>query len=302
MKRKRWNLYISLIILVLVSGIFILSKNILNNEDKEVKVAKEFIELLIDKGIIDENKENLKGEEYLNQATIKISKIQYSVILGNYGIDIDNKFNVVGFSNKNLQSNNKDNITEEKAINLAETYINEISDSEILFKEVKDEEDSSHYSVIFYKAKDGYPIYRQEITMVINKTSGKLESYSNSNIENKTYVDELKYNEKEIKELMNEYFVSINKNVSNISDGSLAYVLNNNDEYVLSYIFNVISEPDKVLVDNSQANADISLSRTVYNEEVEEKNEINQEKNDEILILRADNGEFINLDTSIINK
>lgn len=186
MKRKGYNIYVLLIIVILAIGIIILSRNILNMKNKEVKVAKEFIELLIDKEIIDENNEKLLEEEHINQSTGKASNIKYSVILGSYAIDIDKDFKVIGFSNKNLEVKNKPiNISEKEAILLAEKYLKEITDSEFLFKEVKekDEENNSHYSVIFYKAKDGEPIYEQEIIMVIDKYSGKLDSYSNNNVD-----------------------------------------------------------------------------------------------------------------------
>lgn len=184
MKKKGYNIYILLIIIILAVGIIMLSRNILNIKNKEVKVAKEFIELLIDKDIIDENNEKFLEEEHLNQSIGKASNIKYSVILGSYAIDIDKDFKVIGFSNKNLEVKNKSsNINEEEAILLAEKYLKEITDSEVLFKEVKekDEENNSHYSVIFYKSKDGKPIYGQEIIMVIDKYSGKLDSYSNNN-------------------------------------------------------------------------------------------------------------------------
>jgi len=188
MKRKGYNIYILLIIVILVIGIITLSRNILNIKNKEVKVAKEFIELLIDKDIIDENSEKLLEEEHLNQSIGKASNIKYSVILGSYAIDIDKDFKVIGFSNKDLDVKDKakdSNVTEEEAILLSEKYLKEITDSEFLFKEIKekDEENNSHYSVIFYRSKDGEPIYEQEIIMVIDKYSGKLDSYSNNNVD-----------------------------------------------------------------------------------------------------------------------
>lgn len=301
MKAKSYNLYILLIIVILAVGIITLTRNILNIESKEVKSAKEFIELLIDKEIIDENKASLFKEEYLNQSIGKTSNVQYSVILGNYAIDIDSDFNVTGFSNKNIELKDKSiNVSKEEAILLAEDYIKKISDSEILFKEVKekDEESNSHYSVVFYKAKDGYPIYRNEITMVIDKYNGKLDAYSNKNIENNNYINTINYNEKEIKDIMNNYFKDINKNVSYVSDGMLSYV-SVNGEYILSYIFNIISEPDNDIllkIDNSERSYD------EINELEEKIDTKNESSNEEILIIRTDNGKFINLDTSLINK
>lgn len=301
MKAKSYNLYILLIIVILAVGIITLTRNILNIESKEVKSAKEFIELLIDKEIIDENKASLFKEEYLNQSIGKTSNVQYSVILGNYAIDIDSDFNVTGFSNKNIELKDKSiNVSKQEAILLAEDYIKKISDSEILFKEVKekDEESNSHYSVVFYKAKDGYPIYRNEITMVIDKYNGKLDAYSNKNIENNNYINTINYNEKEIKDIMNNYFKDINKNVSYVSDGMLSYV-SVNGEYILSYIFNIISEPDNDMllkIDNSERSYD------EINELEEKIDTKNESSNEEILIIRTDNGKFINLDTSLINK
>lgn len=298
MKKKGYNIYILMIIVILAFGIITLSGNILNTKNKEVKVAKEFIELLIDKDIIDENSEKMLEEKHLNQSIGKSSNIQYSVILGSYAIDIDKDFKVIGFSNKNLDVKDRIiNISEEEAILLAKKYLKEITDSEVLFKEVKekDEENNSHYSVVFYKSKDGYPIYRQEIIMVIDKYSGKLDSYSNNNSNITTYNKVINFNESEIKAKMEKYFSEIKKDISYISDGMLAYV-NVNGEYNLAYIFNIISEPTEEIIVNNE-NYEKPYDGKEENKELDK--ELNKE---EIVIVRTDNGEFINLDTSLINK
>lgn len=300
MKTKKYNIYILLIIVVILTfGIITIMRNILNGQSKEVKSAQEFIELLIEKEIIDENKEELLKKTSLNQSIVKTSKMEYSVILGNYAVDIDNDFNIIGFSNKNLEiSDKKININQEEAILLAKNYAEKILDSEFLFKEVKekDEENNSHYSVVFYNSKDGYPVYRQEINMVIDKYSGKLDAYSNNNLEDYDYINNIKYNENEIKKIMNDYFLSINKKVASVSNGMLAYV-NNNDEYILSYVFTIVNESDESSL------AKNSSSKTSYDDIVEEEEESDGKVgNEEILIIRTDNGEFINLDESLINK
>ena len=200
MRLKKGTIVFSIVIAVLLVLIVFMINNILNKGTKEVIVAKKFIENLSDNNIIEEYKNNSKIDEEatLNKLANKSSQIQYSVIVGNYGVDIDKDYNVLGFSNKNLGSEFTNAVIDEKkAINLATKYVNEITNDEFKFKEVRsrEEENSPCYNIVFYKCKDGYPYYKQEISAVIDKNKGKLEGYSNYPLDHIKHIKEINIDE-----------------------------------------------------------------------------------------------------------
>ena len=252
--------------------------NILNKGTKEVIVAKKFIENLSDSNIIEEYKNNSKIDEEatLNKLANKSSQIQYSVIVGNYGVDIDKDYNVLGFSNKNLGSTSTNEVIDEKkAINLATKYVNEITNDEFKFKEVRSREEGNSpcYNIVFYKCKDGYPYYKQEISAVIDKSKGKLEGYSNYPLDHIKHIKEINIDEVKAGEIAKGHFVNLNFKVSTLENPMIAFVAVKDNEMVLSYIYNV-----KV---------------------------INNDKKEEVysICVRADSGEVINfnLDAVAIN-
>ncbi|MDI9216337.1 hypothetical protein, partial [Clostridium tertium] len=152
MRLKKGTIVFSIVIVVLLVLIVFMINNILNKGTKEVIVAKKFIENLSDSNIIEEYKNNSKIDEEatLNKLANKSSQMQYSVIVGNYGVDIDKDYNVLGFSNKNLGSTSTNEVIDEKkAINLATKYVNEITNDEFKFKEVRsrEEENSPCYNI-----------------------------------------------------------------------------------------------------------------------------------------------------------
>lgn len=278
MRLKKGTIVFSIVIVVLLVLIVFMINNILNKGTKEVIVAKKFIENLSDSNIIEEYKNNSKIDEEatLNKLANKSSQIQYSVIVGNYGVDIDKDYNVLGFSNKNLGSTSTNEVIDEKkAINLATKYVNEITNDEFKFKEVRsrEEENSPCYNIIFYKCKDGYPYYKQEISAVIDKSKGKLEGYSNYPLDHIKHIKEINIDEVKAGEIAKGHFVNLNFKVSALENPMIAFVSVKDNEMVLSYIYNV-----KV---------------------------INNDKKEEVysICVRADSGEVINfnLDAVAIN-
>ena len=164
MRFKKASIVFGVVIIVLLLLIALNVSNILDRGTKEVKVAKKFIEELYDSEIIEENtiiKADVINEEALNKLSNKNSRIKYSVVIGNYGVDIDKDYKVLGFSNKNLgeEKYKAKEISEEDAIYLAKSYISKITKDDFNFKEIKSKEgsDSSVYNVIFNKYRDGYP-------------------------------------------------------------------------------------------------------------------------------------------------
>ncbi len=250
MRFKKIKIIFSIVIVILLGLIGYIVNGILNKETKEVIVAKKFIENLSDDKIInnyDYYKEVIK-DEALNKLNSKSSQIQYSVIVGNYGVDIDKNYNVLGFSNKNLGANTKlAEISEEEAISLATKYIKKITDDEFMFKEIKsrEKEDSPCYNVVFYKCKDGYPYYKQEINTSIDKVTGRLEAYSNYLLENIKYIKDINIDEYKAKNIVQNYFINLNLKSEILDKPMIAFVAVNDNEMALSYVYNVKTIDDK---------------------------------------------------------
>ena len=279
MRFKNASIVFSVIIIVLLLLIGFSVSNILDRGTKEVKVAKEFIEELYDNDIIEKNsiiKDAVVKEEALNKLSNKNSIIKYSVIVGNYGVDIDKDYRVVGFSNKNLgeEKYKAEEISGDKAIALAKTYISNITKEKFAFKEIKskDNDNSLVYNVIFYKYRNEYPCYQQEINSLINKITGKLEGYTNYSLEAMNYIDEINIDEEKARESVNNNFKSLNINAKIEGKPILAYINNSDKEMVLAYIFNI-----KI---------------------------INKDNTEEFIksFVRADNGEIINYNLEAVAK
>lgn len=246
MRFKKASIVFSVIIIVLLLLIGFSISNILDRGTKEIKVAKKFIEELYDNNIIESNsiiKEDVIEENVLNKLSNKNSIIKYSVIVGNYGVDIDKDYNVLGFSNKNLgeEKYKAEEISEDKAVDLAKNYVSQITEEDFSFKEVKkkDNDNSVVFNVIFYKYRNGYPCYQQEINTLINKITGKLEGYTNYPLEAVNYVDEINIDEENAIEKIINNFANLNINAKIEGKPTLAYINNSDKEMVLAYVFNI---------------------------------------------------------------
>lgn len=280
MKYKRGTIISIIVILLLLIVIGILIVNILNKESKEVTIAEDFIEELLDKEIINNYKSSRETFEdiSLNKLASKNSQIKYSVIVGNFGVDIDENYEVLGFSNKNLGVlRSKVLISEDEAKNLAINYISEITKNDFLFKEIRNtEEKAPCYTVVFFKCKDGYPIFNQEIIAMIDKVSGKLEGYSNYLTVDKKIINEIDIKKEEAVNIAKNYFRKLDIDVQKVNDVFLSYIENDNNELVLSYVFNM------------------SANKSDINKNTSNDNEAFLEKSYSVFV-RADTGEIINL-------
>lgn len=270
MKIKKASIILSLISILLILLITIIVGNILNKGKKEVKIAKDFIEELYDNDIIEKSekleKEMIK-EEVLNKESNRNSKIKYSVIVGKYAVDIDKDYNILGFSNKNISEIRfrSREIDEDDAIYLAKSYLSKMTKEDFKFKEVRNQEgiDSSVYNIIFYKYRNGYPYYYQEINTIINKNTGKLEGYSNYPITDIKYIEEINLTEAEATSIVKDNFKKLELDVMITEEPMLSYVNISDKEIVLAYVFNIGI--------NSESNKENCVS-----------------------LLRADTGEIIN--------
>lgn len=246
MRIKKTSIILSLISILLLLLITIIVGNILNRGKKEVKIAKDFIEELYDNDII-EKSEKLENEmikeEVLNKESNRNSKIKYSVIVGKYAVDIDKDYNILGFSNKNISEIRfrSREITEDDAINLAKSFLAKMTEEDFKFKEVRNQEgiDSPVYNIVFYKYRNGYPYYYQEINTIINKNTGKLEGYSNYPITDIKYIEEINVTEVEATSIVKDNFKKLELDVMITEEPMLSYVNISDKEIVLAHVFNI---------------------------------------------------------------
>lgn len=273
MKSKSIKLILSLVIIVLLFSIVLVVRKILNVENKEVKVAKEFIEELYYGGIIDYTEGIAEEEQALNKSNKKNSNIKYSVMIGNYGVDIDSEYNILAFSNKNVAGNGTNDmllekamaysynddkdITEDEAVYLAESYLNKITKEKYTIKKVKVEDKKSPiYKISFYKYKEKYPYYKEEINISINKNTGKLEAYTNYPILDMKYIEDISITEQEAINIIKNNYADSDLNISIDDKCKLAYVTVDEKEMVLAYIFNIEKADEEsvnfVRADNGQ--------------------------------------------------
>lgn len=266
MKDKKVKAIFPIITIILIIFIGILVMNILSKENKEVKVAKDFIQNLAEKDIIDyyDKDDEIDQNNTLNKLVNQSSQIQYSVLVGNYGVDIDKDYNVIGFSNKNISNPSSELkvanyslidtevVDETKAIDYATKYVKEISEEEFIFKEVKNKEgeENPYYVVVFNKCKDGYPIYKQEITTLIDKTSSKLQGYSNYPLVNKEYIKDIKIDEENSIKIVLDSFKDLNLTKDDISTVDIAYVETEENKLVLSYIISIKNKLEESTSEN----------------------------------------------------
>lgn len=244
MRPKKISIISGIIIVILMVLIVVLVSRILNKDNREVKVAKDFIEELYDEDIINVEygfKASIE-EDALNKSTSKSSKIKYSVMIGSYAVDIDKDYKVLGFSNKNIPaaaSENAPRITSEEAVSLAKSYLSKLSKDEYLFKEIKIDEDlqSPIYNINFYKLKDGHPYYKQDINIIINNNTGKLEGYINYPIGDIKYINDINIDKKEARSILDSNYKTLGLDYKVQNDPMLFYISVSDNEMVLAYQF-----------------------------------------------------------------
>lgn len=241
--KKKVIAFIVLVIVLLIAISFAVVSN-LGNKSKEVKVAKEFVTSLQKKGIID-IKLNLGEIEFKSMSKLvnSSSKTQYTVIAENIGVDLDGKYGVTGFFQKSKVDNIKDSIDENTAREISERYINEITNEKFTFKEIREvkenEGNSNIYTIAFYKYFKNYPYYDNEIVVNINKSSGKLESYTNQSIDDINHNLNKSIDLDRAKKNAVDYFTRLNQKPEIVDEPLLALILGIDGEFELSYVVNV---------------------------------------------------------------
>lgn len=178
--KKRSIIFFITIICLLVSLLCIVYSYI-GGGSKEIRAAKRFVSLLYSEDIVTET-ENLGSISYESSKKYDMNNGSeyYIVNTRDFGIDVDNEFKVIGFKNK-ICILSETKVSEEQAIKKAEDYLDKIYKGDVEFKEfIKSEgQEVPYYSLIFTKLEDGYPFYKDQIIVNIDKEKGTLDGYSN---------------------------------------------------------------------------------------------------------------------------
>lgn len=213
--KKKIKIIFSLMFIVILLIVIVLSAHIIiGNGKKEIKVAKNFKELLYSENMINKyENDSLLSYKSISKIDASNSKKYYTINTKYFTIDIDDSYNVIGFNNM-LYENGKTKIDEEVARKTSERYLKKLYKGDYEYDSIlKDKElNVPYYTFIFKKCEKGYPYYDKKITLQINKVTGKLDGYVNltSYLDTKD-VDILLSEEEAISNALKD-FNEINKN------------------------------------------------------------------------------------------
>ncbi|MGL4771971.1 MAG: YcdB/YcdC domain-containing protein [Clostridium sp.] len=219
-----------LLMIVLIATTIILSKN------KDIRTAKAFIESLNDKGII-ESKENIDEIEFLRVEGKINDKGKYITLASKeYGVDIDDEYEVVGFFNKSMQAGDV-KISKEQSVDIANKYLPILYSGEAKFKKINEdgEKEAPFYTIVFSKYENGYPFYNDEITISVDKTTGKLTGFTNISVQGDIKESKVSLTKESANNIALEKFNSMYKNGEMQGESNLVYASNkekNNQSYL----------------------------------------------------------------------
>ena len=253
MKLRKASIIGSITLLFLLIIIVIILYNFIGPGANDIKASKNFITKLYSINAIN-TEQNLDVIKY---ERIKILNSQNDLVhrtiaTQNFGIDLDKNNNVIGFAKKEIPTNiTKVNLQDARI--LAETYLKNMYEGEVVLKSINSNEDSKYlpyYSFIYTKQKDGYPFYFDEIKLNIDKENGFLDGYSNSTMQRECTEPVINISEQDAKKIAVEYFQKYNKEGIVKNEANLVYADNKIDKeaskiYEVCYIINVDGKNDK---------------------------------------------------------
>ena len=253
MKFKKASIVGGITLLFLFIIIVIILYNFIGPGAMDIKASKNFITKLYSINAIS-TKENLDAIKYdrIKILNIQNNLVHKSIATQNFGIDLDKNNNVIGFAKKEIPSDiTKLNLQEARI--LAEEYLKNIYDGEVLIKTINSNDGSKYlpyYSFIYTKQKNGYPFYFDEIKLNIDKENGFLDGYSNSTMQRECKESVINMSEQEAKEIALEEFQKFNKEGMVRNETNLVYTDNKIDEeaskiYEVCYIVNIDGKNDR---------------------------------------------------------
>lgn len=253
MKFKKATIIGSITLVFLIIIIAIILYNFIGPGAGDIKASKNFITKLYSINAIS-NEQNLDAIKYdrikiLNSQNCLVHR---SIATQGFGIDLDKNNNVIGFTKKEIP-NNTTKLNLKEARILAEGYLKNIYDGEIVLKTINSNEDSKYlpyYSFIYTKQKNGYPFYFDEIKLNIDKENGFLDGYSNSTMQREYKESIINILEEQAKIIALEEFQKFNKEGRVRNETKLVYADNKIDAkaskiYEVCYIVNIDGKNDK---------------------------------------------------------
>lgn len=202
------NSGIVLVFIAIILGVA--SHKLFGESSKEINASKQFMYELYSMKAIDTTDE-LTDLKYEKVKTINSQNelVNKTIVTQNYGIDLDNDNNIVGFAKKDIKrSSNK--ISDEKARKKADEYLMEICGNDLIFKEKKDEKDLPYYSFTYTKKENGYKLYFDEIKININRESGYIDGYSNTTMQKQCSDPKISISEEEAENIAYDSFSQYN--------------------------------------------------------------------------------------------
>ncbi len=269
MKLKKVSTISSITLLFLLIIIVIILYNFIGPGASYVKSSKNFVTKLYLINAIDTQQklDDIKYER-IRILNSQNELVYRSIVTQNFGIDLDKNDNVIGFAKKEIPVN-KTEVNVQDARSLAERYLENIYDGEIVLKTINSNEGSKYlpyYSFIYTKQKNGYPFYFDQIKLNIDKENGFLDGYSNSTMQKECKEPSINISDKEAENIALETFQKYNKEGIVKNKTELVYADNRIEKevksiYEVSYIVTIEGKNDnnvnviwKIFVSSENAN------------------------------------------------
>jgi len=253
MKFKKASIIGSIILLILLIIIAIILYNFIGPGASDTKASRNFMTKLYSINAIS-TEQNLESIKYERSRILNSQNelVHRTIVTQSFGIDLDKNNNVIGFAKKEISAN-IDKLSLQDARVLAEKYLENIYDGEVVLKTINSNEGTKYlpyYSFIYTKQKNGYPFYFDEIKLNIDKENGFLDGYSNSTMQKKCKEPVINISDQGAKEIALEAFKKYNKDGNIRNEADLVYVDNRADKevsqiYEVCYIVTIDGKNDK---------------------------------------------------------
>lgn len=240
--KKKSIIFFSSIVVLVISVVIVVYQYV-GNGTKEIRAAKDFVGLLYYNDMVDKTGDyEALTYKSMKKAGATDDESIYSVTTGDFGIDINSNYDVVGFANK-VATVGDSVITVEEAKTKATNYLDIIYEGDFKLKEVATEISETkvtYYKVVFTRYDGEYPFYTDEIVVNIDKNTGLLASYTNLFVQADPERVKLSVNMKDAEQKVIQEFCKLNTDGIICEETRLAYCDNKDtDETELAYIITV---------------------------------------------------------------
>lgn len=262
MKNKKRVIYLVtsfIIIIILILAIVIAYMNIYGKSSKQVRESYDFLHNLQMINAISKEAD-IKREGFQEVKRVnELSTVKFTLINCNYGVDLSEDYEVIGFSNQDPKKQYTNTLTELECVEYAKKYLNKIYKGDFAFKQIKDNDSEGNpfYTIAFNKIQNKYICYSSEILIKINKYNGLLEGYSNYSDKNVKYSSEISISEEKCKRIFNEYMNNTGFKGEIVGTPKIGYINIDGEENQLCYIivYSIIDSEDNSILNDMVINA-----------------------------------------------